>query len=285
MTDNTHNEERHFAKARGAKRHAVEGRQLRELAELGLDDFGRSGGCGGRQQTMIKRLRRGNFPTGYLDKCDIEICAEDSCTEGCHFGSRRRRYQTISTAVKLMEGKEPFYRVTMVHPAWRAARGRLSDLKPQAIRQWTYRVLSQIEDIIAVGIVEVSLNVEVDSSVHWAGEVQLVVAGTTKERLREALAGAIPRSALAPYAKPVMVHTVSSLGRSLGYAQKRFVERRVAYLDPRTGRQGRNHLPLLQGDALEHDLWLLAMPLGALTIACGCRRRGQKLFSRQQDEG
>ena len=261
---------------------ADERAQLERMAELGLPDFERVADCLHRQHDMLRRLVACGWPdlVGNLAGCTIDFCAEPHCKEGCHLGSRRRRYETVTTAATLMEGCSPYYEVTIVHPAWRQPVGHLRDMNINGMGQWNYRVLAGMggDNIKAVGIREATLNRERDGTVHWAGEIQQIVAGASKLALKEAFGLAIPDHYRRPYDKPVMVNEVPCLGRKLGYAQKHWVEQRVAYLDPRTGRQGRNHLPPKDQDWAEHDAWLLSLPLGARTIAYGCGRRGQKLF-------
>ena len=253
-----------------------------ELSRLGLHDFETPETCRDRQLTMVKRLRKYGRHAGRLSDCVVTRCPEEHCREGCHFGARRRRLETITTAFEAMHEKVPVHRVTVVHPKWRQLPGDLHKMRVKAIQQWVHRALSRARaeaaGVTAIGIVEVSLNRELDGSEHWAGEAQLVVGGAPKEILRSAFGTAIPSHLRQRYDRPVMVNEVTSLGRSIGYAQKKFVEYRVAYIDPSTGRQGRNHLPLRETAQVEYDLWTLSQPLGALTIVSGLRRRGQKLF-------
>jgi len=160
----------------------------------------------------------------------------------------------------------------------------LATISVPAIRQWAYRKFRTIDEgrLIAAGSFEASVNLEVDGEKYWAGEIQMVVAGATKEQLRQAFRIEQRYRARRPGQRCVVILTCDSLGRSIGYALKRLVEERRAFISDRTGRQTRKHFPPKPQDFAEWDSFLLSLPSGDRTIAFGLRRRGQKFYASER---
>ena len=257
--------------------------QRDQMAALGLTKFETEDDCHRRQAEMLKRLATTGLVSNIaqIGNCSTEKCAGDGgCKEGCYFGSRRRRFETVSTAHEIMKNLAgPHYQVTVVHPGWELPLGALAEMNIAAMRQWNFRALKSlgIKGVVAVGIVEVSLNVELSGETHWAGEIQQVVVGASREELKAAFA-IQNYNRRRKHQTPVMVSDVASLGTQLGYAQKHLVCERRAYISAGTGRQSRNKLPPVTESWAEHDDWLISLSLGQRTIAYGCVRRGQKLY-------
>ena len=84
--------------------------------------------------------------------------------------------------------------------------------------------LANAKEVIAVGQFERALNVEVDGSMSWSGEVHVVVAGASKKELRAAFS-INPRFRRDPQEKLVQVKEVKGLGRALGYGDSLFRRR------------------------------------------------------------
>jgi hypothetical protein len=252
-----------------------------KMAALGLERFETATDCLRNQVYMSQRVVRfGKTKHFDVADCTADHCAASQCSEGCYFGARRRRIDTISTAHAMMiEHGGPFFQVTFVHPSWKYRPGKLDYMNIPAMRQFNARILKglAIEGLLAVGICEATLNVERSGARHWAGEIQQVVAGADKASLAAAFA-IKNRSACKAYERPVMVKKITNLGLSLGYAQKYFVQQRIAFTSRINGRQAQRHMPLRSADWAEHDAWLLSLPLGDRTIAFGCVRRGQMLY-------
>ena len=74
-------------------------------------------------------------------------------------------------------------------------------------------------NVIAVGQFERALNVKLDGSSSWSGEVNVVVAGASKEQLRDAF-GIARRYRRDPQEKLLHAKAVQGLGRALGHALK-----------------------------------------------------------------
>lgn len=241
--------------------------------------------CGQRQHEMIERLERTECAPRLLDglsDCDGNDCGRDKCTEGCWLGTRRRRVANIVSGHELLSAHSgPVYAVCIVHPLWRAKVGNVADTSINAARQWIHRRLQKLNlvGLVAIGTFEESLNVELDGSSHWSGEVQLIVAGASKKELREAFK-VEPRYRVKKHQKPMKVSEFHDLGYQLGYASKRLIEQRIAYISAKSGRVQRRHLPPKAAHWAEYDAWLLSLPLGARSIAFGCGRRGSTFIAR-----
>lgn len=258
--------------------------QNRRMAELGLPHFETLSDATERNALMIARLRAHGLEeqAQKVSICRGDWCASSICLEGCNIASRRRRCDTIESSLRILQRHGgPLYQVTIVHPNWEMAEGNLAELNLLAMRQWNARRLNAtgIKRILAVGICEVSLNRELSGSVHWAGEIQQIVAGVPREELKQAFFLS-SRDHARVNQSPVMVSEVDNLPVQLGYAQKHYVVERRAYISPKTSRQARRKLPPQPAHWAEHDAWLLGLPLGARTIAYGCGRRGQTLFEK-----
>ena len=251
------------------------------MRKLGLPDFETVADTRGRDEEMAARLRNHNFKDEAFNavKCGPDQCGFNPCRDGCNRGSRRRRIEMLESAVPIFQNHSgPVFSVTIVHPKWELESGQLSSIKLLTIRQWWARRLNDIpSNIIALGNIEVTWNIEPDDWAHWAGEIQAVVAGATAAQLRKAFAGIPKRS---PNAKPVMISRINDLPRKLAYAQKHLVERRTAFQSQVNGRQARGHMPPPWARWAEHDAWLLGLPLGARTLTFGLARVGQRVFLR-----
>jgi hypothetical protein len=240
--------------------------------------------CRERQRQMVERLIRHGISDAIRDlaNCRSKVCAIGSCTEACHFATRSRRIDNIATGVRLLESHGgPYFDLCIVHPLWEAPIGDLSDIKIRAALQWTYRRLKRLEgNALALGIFEVSLNRELDGESYWAGEVRMTIAGISKPDIRKALQIETKYHDIRPRQRIVQIGEIEDLEYQFSYSTKRFIEQRVAYIDPATLRQNRRHLPPPSALWAEHDAWLHSLRIGARTLAFGCGRRGGKFHIR-----
>jgi hypothetical protein len=248
--------------------------QRKQMTSLGLPDFETWKQCAERQVKMAHRLQNaGELPSQdwKWEGCTSFCCASSRCRDGCWFASRKHRYLLITEAHRLLSAHPgPLAFGSIAHPKWELPVGELEAIKINAAKQWLYRRFKKLATgVIAVGGFEVSLNVELNGTACWAGNVHVVVAGSDSQALKKALQ--IERHyRTKPYARPVDVRDVDNLGRRLGYALKRISTRRVAYIDGQ-GRQNRNQANLTSAEQREFDAWLLGLPVAARTILIGCR--------------
>jgi hypothetical protein len=239
-----------------------------------------------RNRAMVKLLSRApelEAAASDLLRCSHSFCAAIECTEACHHATRRYRLKAIPSAAEALRAiGPPYVDLSIVHPSWECEPGKLHDAPIEAARQWLYRRFATCSsDVCGIGSFEVSLNVELDGGITWAGEAHLIVAGVQAASLREAFA--IPQSVRRrqKHGRLLVVEDRHEpIDRSVGYALKRFVEQRIAYTNPKNGRKDRRHLPLPRRAQLEHDGWLLSLPVGARTLAFGCSRRGPTFITR-----
>jgi hypothetical protein len=248
-------------------------------------DFETIAKCKKRQAEMVARFINNQFPWEMLAlaRCRSKRCGVEPCVEACHFATRKRRIANIASGIPLLiENGGLLQDVCIVHPLWEARVGELKHIGMDAAKQWTYRRLKLLgADVLGLGIFEVSLNRERSGEIYWAGEVRLITAGAQKDELKETFAIEKRYRRLRPRQRIVVVENVGDLSAQFSYAVKRFVEQRVAYISPSTGRQDRNHLPPPSALWAEHDAWLHALPLGSRNMAFGCGKRGIKFYGRQ----
>ena len=269
---------------------ADEAPHLRRLAALGLQDFETPADCARRQAEMIGCMESAGYdpkPLRKLAECAAGVCPLDLCTEGCHFATRDRRITGIMSGLAIFEDHAgPLCNVCVVHPIWEQPAGKLAETNIPAAIQWNRRRFSAVpgNDLVAIGTYEVSLNRELDGETYWAGEIHQVVAGASAADLKRAFSIERRYRDCRPGDKLLYVIPVENLARRVAYAQKRFVEERRAYVTVATGRQTRRHLPLKSNHSVEHEAWLLSLPIGARTVAYGCGRRGAKFFERSKPE-
>jgi hypothetical protein len=267
------------SKVKSPSVNTAEQRQIRNLSRLGVSDFETAQSCKTRQTQMLKRQTRWKTDldsTDGLMDCEINHCGGRICTEGCHFATRARRLREIESGVSLLQSHPgPILHATVVHPHMERPIGKLAGISLPKIRAWVARRLDQIgmDGVIAMGSFEASVNRELDGEVFWAGEVQLVVAGLSKNELSAALAISEKHRVLRPGQRCVHIQNVNNQGRQLGYALKRYVVERRAYLSG--GRQSRRHLPPKPAHLVEWDTWLLGQPVGGRVITYGCRHENQ----------
>ncbi len=249
------------------------------MAALGLPDFEKPSACKKRQRALCAAL--GTLPDGQiiadeLALCSAKACGRDECVDACHFAAGRRRRRLIPHAHRLLiQHDGPLHLVTVVHPNWQAPVGGLVGTGTRGPREWIKRRLKSLcnaDNVIAVGQFERALNVELDGSMSWSGEIHLVVAGATREELRDAFAIA-RRYRRHPQEKLLQVKEVDGLGRALGYALKYYLARRVAYIT-KNGRQGRRSMPLQRDQLAELGAWHASMKSGERVALFGCRRQG-----------
>lgn len=260
---------------------ALTGRQERlKLEALGIPDFETRAQAQKRQELMLRRLSQTarNGTLGGLEDCCAKHCAMEPCRDGCHFAARRLRLQLLPQAFTLLDGHGGLLKsVTMVHPGWAASDDAGPAACPmQAAKQWVRRRLRAVNGLVSVGSWEVCLNLELDGTRHWAGQIHLVTGGASTAELKQALS--VSRKHVAAHAKPLKVQEVDNLGRQLGYAVKRFAEQRVAYIDGQ-GRKNRRHLPLKAADQARFDAWLCDLTVGERLFLVGCHRHGSKLLA------
>jgi hypothetical protein len=252
------------------------------LAEIGLPDFETAQQCERRQNSLRSSLgssENGMGSAQALASCSAKGCRLPVCIDACHYASRRRRRRYILRAYRLLSSLAgPLYLVTVVHLNWEASIGGLLGTGTRVPREFVKRRLSRLpnpQHVIAVGQFERALNVELDGSMSWSGEVHLVVGGATKEELRAAfnIDAQFRRN---PQEKLVKVKEVSGLGRALGYCLKYFLASRVAYV-MNNGRQGRRSMPLKREYLAELGTWHASLKSGERFILFGCRRNGRRL--------
>lgn len=244
-----------------------------KLNEVPFQNFESLEQCSKRQLMLLGgRARIPALIRRQLKECE-GLCDRRACCDACHFGTRAYRLELINGAGEVFEGLGPAWAVTIVHPKWSVGRGELEEFGVRRAHQWLSRRLSRLgSSIVAVGAFERSLNFELDGSMHWAGEIHVVVAGATDDELAEAL----KIKSAKKWDTPVMILPVDDLKRQVGYATKRRPVRRIAYVDE-TGRQNRRELPLTPKEQAEHDEWLAGLRLGSRVATYGCRRNGTKL--------
>jgi hypothetical protein len=252
------------------------------MATLGLPDFEKPSAGEKRQRAL--RAALGDSPEGQivardLALCSARACGRDACIDACHFAAGRRRRRLIPQAHDILFRHEgPLHLVTVVHTNWEAPVGGLAGTGTRGPREWIKRRLNRLPhagDVIAVGQFERALNVELDGSMTWSGEVHIVVAGASREDLRAAFAIAA-RYRRDPQEKLLHVKEIDGLGRALGYALKYFLARRVAYLMD-NGRRGRRSMPLQREQLAEIGAWHASLRSGERVVLFGCRRNGSSL--------
>jgi hypothetical protein len=257
------------------------------LESLKLKKFESCLDCLRRQARMLDLFGKYLPQTGEWDslaQCDAQTCGMAVCTEACHLGTMQRRITALETGLPIMAAHPgPHRSVCLVHPKWEAGVGELSQTSIGAALQWNHRRLAGlgIQGLLAMGIYEVSLNQEQDGQLHWAGEIQQIVAGANETELRKAFKIEDRYRELRPRQHMVDVRKFKSLNLKFAYAQKRLIQVRKAYPSATNGRQNRNHLPPPPEQWAEHDAWLLGLPLGARTVLFGCSRRGTTIFAKK----
>lgn len=263
---------------------------LIQLSQIGVTSFETIAECRKRQKRMIGRLQREGYTNAVygLDQCDPAECP-GRCSEACHFATRQRRIgQIISGWEFLSAHPGPFYDVCIVHPRWERQPGDLASSGIGAARQWFYRRSRRLDtsSLIAIGIYEASLNVELGGETFWAGEIHAIVAGAEKTALQKAFRLEPRYRRQRPNNKLLVFVSVENLGTRIAYSTKRFVEQRTAYVTKRTGRQARNHKPPKAKHWAEYDAWLASLPIGGRTIALGCRWIGGRFVANgRTDQG
>jgi len=254
---------------------------------FGLPDLETRADCEERQGDTLRRLYNAGVAPSLLKDiadCTVHRCAMDVCVEACHFGTLHRRLDALTTGLPLLDGHAgPHFAVTLVHSQWEVPVGHLAEINIAAASQWNRRRLCDlaVPGLLAIGSFEVSLNRELDESLHWAGEIQQIVAGASYEDLRRAFQIEDRCRDARPGQRMVDVRQFDDLARKFAYGQKRLIEERRAYISPTTGRQTRRHLPPPAEQWAEFDAWLLGLPLGARIVAIGCGRRGTTFFARK----
>jgi len=252
------------------------------MATLGLPDFETPSACKKRQRALAAAL--GATPEGQiiardLALCSAKGCAQAACVDACHFAAGRRRRRLIPHAHRtLIQHDGPLLLATIVHPTWQAPVGGLAGTGTRGPREWVKRRLNRLpnaDKVVAIGQFERALNVELDGTMTWSGEVHIVVAGASREQLRDAF-GIARRYRRDPQEKLLHVKEVDGLGRALGYCLKYFLARRVAYIT-NNERQGRRSMPLQREQLAEIAMWHASLRSGERIALFGCRRQGNGL--------
>lgn len=266
----------------GNRRHVRDGHEpeRRQMASLGLPEFETVDECVQRNRKMLRRLeKRGTARSGYSRVRGSASAIDD---RGCHrdgdwLASRRFRLGLIPQAHSLFSKHPgPTFFVTLAHPRWEIALGKLKDAKIAAAKQWMYRRLRRLEHpVIIVGSYEASISVELDDSIFWAGHFHFIIAGASEGQLKAALK-IEKKYRKRKYARPLAVDPIGNLAKRLGYSTKRIGKRGVAYIG-KNGRQQRRKLPLSGQEQIEFDRWLLGIPAGSRTFLFGCRQHHGKL--------
>ncbi len=257
-------------------------RKAPPLAEIGLPDFETLKACEKRQDKLCSALSSSKDGKGFaqaLASCSAKGCSLPVCNDACHYASRRGRKRNIREAYRLFSRLNgPLYLVTVVHPNWETAIGGLQGTGTRGPREFVKRRLSSLsnaKEVIAIGQFERALNIEIDGSMSWSGEVHFVVAGVSKEEVRAAF-NIDAQFRRDPQEKLVKVKEIDGLGRTLGYCVKFFLASRVAYI-MRNGRQGRRSMPLKREYLAELGAWHASLKSGERIILFGCRRNGRRL--------
>lgn len=250
----------------------LEQKQIKRMSELNIPDFETFAQSSKRQEQMFTRLDRLGVDTSEWENiktCEPDYCGREGCSAGCYYGVREQRLNLIVNAFERISALDvPVCEVSIVHPNWTRPVGCLNEIPIKNAQQWNYRRLAELDkECLAIGSFEVCVNEELDGSEHWAGQIHEITAGPSKSELDKVLK--IRSKKLPKGAKPIRVRPIENLGRQLGYALKRLVELRRAYINQRTGRQGQNHLPPCNEHWAEHDRWLLDIPVTARTIKYG----------------
>jgi hypothetical protein len=224
---------------------------------------------------MLKRLRNYEAtPADLTSRIQLDFQpadADDLGYDGDWLASRNYRAMLIPQALKLLINHSgPLFFVTIAHPKWEIPVGQLEGANIDAAKQWLGRRLQRLPSpVLVVGGFEVSLRVELNGEMSWAGHLHLVIAGAGEDEVKTTLE--IERHyQKRRYAKPLKVLLIGTLVERLGYCTKRIVKRAIAYIG-KNGRQQRRDLPLTTRHQIEFDSWLLSLPAGSRTILFGCR--------------
>lgn len=255
-----------------------------KMRAVGLPDFETPESVSRQQERMVRRLDR----RGLLDDhMEMKTCAgvcelPGLCSAACWVKRREYRAYLIPEATRLMFGYSKYvHTVSVVHPRYQVAPGKLSQFSLGAFKQQLARRLKKLERsigkrVVAIGAIELTLDVELDGTTVWSPHAHLVVWGNvTKKQFRKAL---LPSKKFRhPREKLVVVKPALAPGRALGYATKRHPQLRQAYKSEKNGRQHRRKVKLPTSALNEHDTWLLSVPRDEPFFLHGIRHVHEKL--------
>jgi hypothetical protein len=257
----------------------------RRMRAIGLPDFETEETVAKQHERRIRRLRR----NGILDdNPQMERCADfcelpGFCPAACCVKLREYRARLLPEATKLLFGySRRVFSVTVVHPRYQVAAGKLSRVSIKAFAQYLARRLKKLENdigskLVAIGGIEATLDARLDGKKLWSPHAHLVVWGdVTAKQLRTALMPS--KKFRREDEKPVVVKSALAPGRALGYATKRRPQMRQAYTSKTTGRQHRRKIKLLASALHEHDHWLLSIPWDEPFFLYGVREVHNKLM-------
>lgn len=255
----------------------------RKLRQLGLPDYPSRSSTESQQKNMLERFGRHRVaPAEFEDlrHCNMFGCTRTPCSAACWVNAFEQRRTIIPQAAKLFfEFGKPVYAITIISPKYRFQVGELDQFEPKNFQQWLARRLRRLTrkhgEIIALGTIEATLNIEQDGSKYWSPHGQLVIAGASPIVFRNSLR---PKLTQNHSEKPVMVKPVLCLGRALGYATKRHPQQREAYIDETTRRQNRRKSKLRSNELVEHDRWLLKHDWDDFFFLYGLRRHHGQLI-------
>ena len=187
---------------------------------------------------------------------------------------RRLRLELIPQANELLQPSSTF---TPLPSSCHATPGHQAGCSPSASTASSRHLLGPFaqsgSDCVAIGAIEVSFNTEVDGSSHWSPHAQLVIGGPTAQQIHKAfeMIGVAHR-----HETLTMVKAAYCIGRAIGYAIKRKLDHRVAYIAP-NGRIHRRKVYASGERYREYELWLASQTIDERLFMFGLRRHRDKL--------
>jgi hypothetical protein len=251
------------------RRAKCERRQLRKLARLGISNFESIDKTQQRQTDRIARLEQAHIDSGYtagFEDCGPYNCGKVKCSEGCAFGTRKRRLEEIIAVHRLMTKVDgPICEVRLIRGVWARPAGKLRGVSIAAAKKLVRRALDNVynPDIVAVGTFKVSFS-SADGGPRWIAEIHQIVAGATKEELDKVLCRNRPDRNV----NFLRVEQVNNLGQSICEVLRREPQ---VWQHPSRNNEPSSARPKKQYRA-EYYEWQLRLRLGARMIRYGCDR-------------
>ena len=227
-----------------------------------------------RSIRLLEKVRQKDVVAHGIKKCTVSQCDQNFCSGACWFALRRLRLELIPQANELLQTFEHVHTATIIVPRYTRPPGRLQSVSIDGFKQALARALRSIgSDCVAIGAIEVSFNTEVDGSSHWSPHAQLVIGGPTAQQIHKAfeMIGVAHR-----HETLTMVKAAYCIGRAIGYAIKRKLDHRVAYIAP-NGRIHRRKVYASGERYREYELWLASQTIDERLFMFGLRRHRDKL--------
>jgi hypothetical protein len=142
------------------------------------------------QKDMLRLLQGVSVdPISYvgLEYCGPEHCGRIGCSEGCAFGTARRRKNDIPRIAQLLKQRGgPIHEVRVCRPYWSRPFEELDKVSIASGKDAVRRALDSLFDstIIAVGTFKVT-PIGADTG-HWLCEIHVIVAGADEVNLERA---------------------------------------------------------------------------------------------------